>query len=97
MLKNFVIVKHLENSGKYLFFVPKKISLSAGDQIVCNTKYGEDQLGVCCCDSFLAKPEVVCPLFGVSENNMKYVTGRVEYERFEEALEEEEYDEKFGQ
>lgn len=92
MLKNFVIVKHFENSGKYLFRVPKNISLEVGDTIVCDTKYGKDQLGICCCDSFLAKPEVIMPLFGVTENCMKFVTGKVEYEKFEEAKEDEEYE-----
>ena len=90
MLKNFVIVKHFENSGKYLFLVPKSVSLSAGDNVVCDTARGNDQLGVCCCDSFLADPNVVVPLFGVTQAHMKYITGKVEYERFQEAREEEE-------
>ena len=96
MLKNMVIVKHLQDSGKFLFYVPKGISLSAGDKVVCDTTRGADQLGVCCCDSFLADNEVVCPLFGTQPNVMKYVTGRVEVARFEEAMNEEEYEEKFG-
>jgi len=97
MMKNFVIVKHMNDSGKYLFYVPKSISLSAGDRVVVDTARGTDQMGVCCCDSFLAKPEVVIPLFGTCEKNMRYVTGRVMVDEFKEAREEEEYDERFGE
>ena len=95
MLKNFVIIKHLEDSGKYLFRVPKMIDLEAGEKIVCDTSRGRDQLGVCCCDSFLARPETICPLFGVKFENMKFVTGKIEYERFAEAQEDE--DDEDGQ
>jgi hypothetical protein len=87
----------MSDSGKYLFYVPKKISLEAGDKIVCETARGKDQLGVCCCDSFLADPAVVCPLFGTQESVMKYVTGKVEYERFEIEKNEDEYEERFGE
>lgn len=90
MLKNFVIIKHISDNGKYLFKVPKKISLEAGDKVVCDTSRGADQLGVCCCDSFLADPETVCPLFGTQPKVLKYVTGKVEYEKFEVAMEEDE-------
>ncbi len=93
MQKNMVIVKHLADNGKFLFYVPKAISLEAGDQVVCDTSRGANQLGVCCCDSFMAKPEVVCPLFGTQPKVMKYVTGKVEFEKFELARDEEEYDE----
>lgn len=96
MLKNMVIVKHLQDNGKFLFYVPKGIELTAGGKVVCDTSRGNDQLGVCCCDSFTADPDVVCPLFGVSPKGMKYVTGRIEYEKFEEALNEEEYEEALG-
>jgi len=90
MLKNYVIVKHFENSGKFLFRVPKGIVLEVGDKIMCDTKRGNDQLGVCCCDSFMANPDVIMPLFGVTESSMKFVTGKVEYERFTIAKEDEE-------
>lgn len=94
MLKNYVIVKHLADNGKYLFRVPKGISLEAGEKVVCDTSRGNDQLGVCCCDSFMAKPEVVMPLFGTQSNKMKFVTGRVEYDIFTEAQEDEEYEDR---
>lgn len=93
MLKNYVIIKHIENSGKFLFRVPMGISLEAGEKVVCDTSRGGDQLGVCCCDSFLARPEVIMPLFGTQAQKMKFVTGKVEYEKFAEAQEDEEYDE----
>ena len=96
MLKNMVIVKHIQDNGKYLFYVPKSICLTAGEKVVCETSRGSDQMGVCCCDSFRADPEMMCPLFGTQPQKMKYVTGKVEYERFDEALNEEEYEEKFG-
>jgi len=81
--KNFVIIKHPEGHGKFLFYVPKRVQLEAGDKVVCETKMGPDQMGVCCCDSFIADPEVVCPLFGTQPMYMKYVTGKVEYILFE--------------
>ena len=92
MLKNFVIIKHVADCGnaKYLFRVPKAVSLEAGDKVVCDTSIGTDQLGICCCDSFLSKPEIVCPLFGTNESKMKFVTGKVEYEKFENLNEEDE-------
>ena len=92
MVKNFVIVKHISDNGKYLFRVPKGVLLEAGDKVVCDTSHGKDQLGVCCCDSFLADPEVVNPLFGTSAKNNKFVTGKVEYEKFENAMEDEDDD-----
>ena len=94
MLKNFVIVKHINDNGKYLFRVPNKIDLEAGDKVVCNTARGSDQLGICCCDTFLAEPDVIMPLFGTCEKNMKYVTGKVVYNIFENALEDEEDEER---
>ena len=96
MMKNMVIIKHVQDNGKYLFYVPKSISLSAGDKVVCETCRGGDQLGVCCCDSFLGDPAVVCPLFGTQLEKMRYVVGMVEFSRFEEAMNEEEYEEKLG-
>ena len=95
MLKNYVIIKHLTDSGKFLFRVPKKVALSAGDTVTCDTCRGGNQLGVCCCDSFLANPDVVEPLFGTQSSKMRYVTGRVEFDRFTEAKEDE--DDEDGQ
>ena len=91
-LKNFTIIKHISDNGKYLFNVPKGISLSAGDKVVCDTSRDGDQLGVCCCDSFLADPNVVCPLFGTQPEKMRMVTGKVEYEKFEIARNEEDWE-----
>lgn len=91
-MKKFVIVKHLQDNGKFLFYVPKSVHLHAGDKVVCDTSRGNDQLGVCCCDDFLANPEIVCPLFGTQPRMMKYVTGTVDYLRFE--IEEEEDNDK---
>ena len=90
MPKNLVIIKHLQDGGKYLFKVPKEVNLHAGDKIVCNTARGTDQLGICCCDSFYADPEVMCPLFGTQVGNLRYVTGMVDYQRFENVMEDEE-------
>ena len=89
-LKKHVIIKHIQDNGKYLFWVPKKVNLEAGDKIICNTARGGDQLGICCCDSFMADPEVVCPLFGTQPQKMKYVTGVVSYEKFDTTDEDEE-------
>ena len=88
MMKNFVIIKHLQDSGKFLFRVPKDVILDAGDQIVCDTVRGKDQLGVCCCNSFFADPEVVCKLFGIYPASLRFVTGRVACTRFDLSNEE---------
>lgn len=89
-LKKFVIVKHVMDSGKFLFYVPNKVALDAGDKVVCDTSREQDQLGVCCCDSFMADPEVVCPLFGTQPDKMRYVTGMVSYDKFDTTGEDEE-------
>lgn len=91
MIKNFVIVKHMEDSGKYLFLLPDNfMHLFAGDYVLCDTARGKDQMGVCCSDSFLVDPNVVCPLFGTSEERMRYVTGTVEIKRFKTETEDKE-------
>lgn len=95
-MKNYVIVKHLTDNGKYLFYVPKSISVSAGETVTCDTCRGGSQLGVCCCDSFLAYPDVVEPLFGTQSSKMRYVTGRVEFDKFTEAIDEEKYEERMA-
>lgn len=82
-LSKFVIIKHIQDNGKYLFKVPKNVHLSAGDKIVCETCRGSDQLGVCCCDSFVADEEMMCGFFGTQTNKLRYVTGRVEYDKFD--------------
>ena len=89
-LKKFVIVKHIQDNGKYLFYVPKDVTLEAGNKVVCDTSRGTDQLGICCCDSFVAEPEVVCPLFGTQPEKMRYVTGMVTYDKFDTTDEDEE-------
>ena len=90
MLKNFVIVKHWAGNGKFLFQVPKKINLEVGDNVICDTSHNPKEPGICCCDSFLAKPEIVCPLFGTTPEKMKYVVGKVDYETFDDARVDEE-------
>ena len=89
-MKQFVIVKHLQDNGKFLFYVSKHITLKAGDKVVCDTSRGNDQIGVCCCDSFMAEPEVVCPLFGTQPKAMKYVTGTIKIALFDNDEEEDE-------
>ena len=95
MLKNYVIIKHFSDNGKFLFRVPKGIDLEAGDTVTCDTSRGGNQLGICCCDTFLANPEVIEPLFGTQSSKMKFVTGRVEFDKFAEAKEDE--DDEDGQ
>lgn len=81
-MRKFVIIKHLQDNGKYLFQVPKGVDLKAGNTIVCDTSRGVNQLGVCCCDSFVADETIVCPLFGTQTPKLRFVTGRVEYAKF---------------
>lgn len=95
-MKKFVIVKHIQGGGKYLFYVPKDVTLEAGDKVVCDTSRGADQLGVCCCDSFVAEPKDICPLFGTQPEKMRYVTGIVTYNKFD-TTDEEEDEKQFGE
>ena len=46
-----VIIKHFENSRKYMFEVPTDKDVACGDVVIVNNARGE-QTGVCCCDSF---------------------------------------------
>ena len=97
MYKNYVIVKHVMDNGKYLFRVPKDVLLHAGDKVVCDTARGNDQLVICCCDSFMADPAVVNLLFGTCEKNNRFVTGKVEVAKFEGAEDEEDEQKELGE
>lgn len=88
--KKYVIVKHMNNDGRFLFQVPNHEYLDAGDMVICDTSKGKDQMGVCLCDSFLAEPEMICRLFGVKPENMRFVTGVVSIRRFEPKADEDE-------
>ena len=87
-MKNFVIVKHPNDFGKYLFFVPRQEDMRAGDEVLVETKRGPDQHATCVCDSFFARPEVICPLFNVTPENMKWITGRLIKQHFQIEAEE---------
>ena len=82
MLMNHVIIKPVFESGKLLFRVPDGVTLKAGDKVVCDTIRG-DLVGICCCDSFAADPEIVMPLFGTHEKRMRYVKGRMQLIMFD--------------
>ena len=88
--KKLVIIKHVQDNGKYLFKVPACVDLKAGNKVVCDTCRGNDQLGVCVCDSFTADADEICQLFGTQVKKLRYVTGIVEYDRFSISDEDEE-------
>lgn len=71
---NFVIVRHPNDNGKYLFKLPHGENIDAGTLVTCDTAKGKDQPGVCITSSFTADPEVICPLWGTYPGKMKRVT-----------------------
>lgn len=82
MEKTFVIVKHLNGNGSFLFLVPKGALLyDAGVLVECDTKKGP-ALGITLCDTFKAEPDVICPLFNTTMENMRYVTAKFQKYEF---------------
>lgn len=75
MKKQYVIIQHaLTGIGaKYLFLVPVSHKLLAGEYVLCDTRQGDNQIGVCVCDSFMAEPDVIMPLFNTKESKMRTV------------------------
>lgn len=49
--EKLVYVRHA-NAGLFLFAVPDDLNLKAGDEVVCDTKFGQAE-GRCACDSFV--------------------------------------------
>ncbi len=86
-----VIVKH-ENCGtKYVFEVPEREYLYAGDYVLVENKKGT-VLAVCMCDSFTVKPEspefnAIVAGFGVTKPLGK-VVGKFFYSAFKTEAEE---------
>lgn len=82
---NLVIVKH-ENCGqKYLFKVPDKESVYAGDLVMVSNKRGKT-LATCLCDSFSMKEgsdeyKAILTAFGATEP-LAPVVGRYFYSQF---------------
>lgn len=70
---NFVVIKHVDN-GKYLFMVPDGVELDAGTAVLCDTSRGKNQHGVCATGTFMADPEVICPLWGTMPEKLRRVT-----------------------
>lgn len=83
---NLVIVKH-ENCGqKYLFKVPEKYSVCAGDLVLVKNKRGKT-LSTCLCDSFSIEEgsdefKAILSAFGTSEP-LAPVIGRYSFLQFE--------------
>ena len=75
--RKFVIVQHVCDNGKYLFEVPKGRSVYACEYVLCDTRKGKNQVGVALCDDFSADPEVLCPLFGTTPDDLRKVTARL--------------------
>lgn len=71
---NFVVVKHPNDSGKYLFCVPEDVELDAGTLVACDTARGANQPGICATSTFHADPDAVCPLWGTQKERLKRVT-----------------------
>lgn len=71
---NFVIVRHMNDTGKYLFRLPEDVTVDAGTPVLCNTKRGRDVPAVCVTSSFHADPDVIVPLWGTQVSNLQKVT-----------------------
>ena len=72
-MKNFVVVRHLNDSGRYLFYVPDDVTLEAGTGVICETRQSHSEPGVCVTGTFTANPEIICPLWGTQPKSMKRV------------------------
>lgn len=68
-----VVVRHLGDSGKYLFQLPETTELEAGTTVLCRTKRNPLEPGVCVTPSFDADPAVICPLWGTQPERMQKV------------------------
>lgn len=71
---NFVICKHMNDSGKYLFAVPEDVTIDAGTIVACDTVRGLSQPAICVTSSFKADPDKICPMWGTTKAHMKPVT-----------------------
>lgn len=88
MKMTVVIVKHPNDSGKYMFQVPDGHSLNAGELVLCNTKRGNGEIGVCATDSFtLGAPELICSMWGCNPRTIQPVIGRLAPEMWLRAAE----------
>ena len=72
-MKNFVVVRHMYDNGRYLFLVPDDVVLEAGTAVICETRKSSREPGVCLTGTFRAEPDVICPLWGTAPKNMKRV------------------------
>lgn len=72
-MSNFVVVRHLYDNGRYLFYVPDDVTLDAGTAVICETKRNSNEPGVCITGTFQADPEVICPMWGTQPKYMKRV------------------------
>ena len=73
--EKLVFVRH-SYPGLFLFNVPIDLDLFAGDNVVCDTRYGKAH-GVCVCDSFYTEfGDIIRVAAGVDdETTMKSVIG----------------------
>ena len=72
-MRNFVVVRHMYDNGRYLFYVPDDVVLDPGTAVICETKRSSHEPGVCITGTFKADPEVICPLWGTQPKVMKRV------------------------
>ena len=70
---NMVIVRHMDDSGKYLFELPDGVVLDPGTTVLCETRRSPLEPGVCTTPSFNADPEIICRLWGTVPKNMRRV------------------------
>ena len=87
---NVVIVKHhTDDEREYLFKVPGRHYLKAGDLVLCDTQFGT-ALGFCMCDSFELSDEenrdTVCRMFRIEEPT-RYILGRYSYYKYDDPSE----------
>ena len=72
-MRNFVVVRHLYDNGRYLFYVPDDVTIDPGTAVVCETRKSSSEPGLCITGTFKADPEVICPLWGTQPKVMKRV------------------------
>ena len=70
---NIVVIKHFNDSSKYIFKVPDGVVLDAGTFVACDTVRGYEQPGICVTSSFEADPAIICPMWGTAPERMRRV------------------------
>lgn len=66
-----VFVRHPHDSKHYLFSVPSRTYLNAGTLVMADTIKGQNEVGICVCDSFAVTAEQLAMITEVQPEYIK--------------------------